>query len=468
MNPSDFVISGVGAVSSIGIGREAFSRSLLSGNSGVIRLDDVDPNSPEQVGKDYLSRRYVYRDGDVKLEEKTAVAAPIVDFDPKQFVKPRKALKVMCREIQTAYAASSLAVTDAKLDGHLPAVVSDQADYQAGGKIASDRIGTVFGSEMLYGSPTELSDAFAACIDADGNVDTNLFGPAAVRGITPLWLLKYLPNMPACHIGIVANAHGPNNSITVGDTSGPAAFIEGCGYLKRDVADFMIVSAAGSRLNPTRTMFTEDQPLASLCDPAWRSSRPHACDAEGLVRGEAAGSLILEREQSAIAREAERIAKVLGYASRFVPSAAFKRGEWTADRRADAGRGSTAAILAAMKGALAMAGLTPNDLGAIVGHGFGDPVIDGCEREALLELVPEVPIQLPAGILGHTSAASGMMSLLNACVTIKESRISPVLHADSCRNGLNVDDQARELEKPFVMAIAHTSPGNATAIVLGR
>ncbi|WP_404308857.1 beta-ketoacyl-[acyl-carrier-protein] synthase family protein [Neorhodopirellula lusitana] len=468
MKPTDLVISGVGMVSAIGIGREPFSKSLMSGCSGVVKLDDVDPQSAEQAGMEHLCRQYALVDGEAVLDERTAVAAPIVDFDGKQFVKPRKALKVMCREIQTAYAASSLAISDAQLDGYLPAVSPDEADYEDGGKIANVRIGTVFGSEMLYGPPSELADAFAACIGANGNVDTNRFGGAAVRGITPLWLLKYLPNMPACHVGIVAGAHGPNNTVTVGDTSGPAAFMEGCGYMTRDIADFMIVSAAGSRLNATRALFTEDQPLASVYEPASRSSRPHASDADGFVRGEGAAGLVLERGSTAKARGRKPIAKVLGYASRFIPSSSFKSGERNAEIRPDAGRGSTAAIVAAMRGALQMAGVSADELGAVIGHGFGDPVIDACEREAINEVAADVPVALPASVLGHTSAASGMMGLVSACVVLQANQIPPVEYSKACHAGLNVDDQPRDLTKPFVMAIAHTSPGNATAILLGR
>lgn len=466
MNPSDLVITGVGMVSSIGIGRDAFSQSLLAGRSGMVAMEDIDTLSDEQKNTDYVVRRYRFLDGKVRLDPRTAVTAPIVDFDAKQFVKPRKALKVMCREIQTGYAASQLAVHDAGLDHYLPAELDAEPDYRRGGKIASDRIGTVFGSEMLYGPPAELSDAFAACIDEQGNVDTTPFGAAAMRGITPLWMLKYLPNMPACHFGIVVNAHGPNNTITVGDTSGPAAFIEGCGYLRRDIADVMVVSAVGSRLNATRALFTEDQPLASVCDPIALASRPHARNADGLVRGEAAGSLVLETIESARLRDRRPIATVCGTASRFIPSGSFKTNQRTAAIRPDAGRGSTAAIVAAIEGAMAQAGITAEQVGAVVGHAFGDPIIDACERAAIDQVARDVPLTFPAGLIGHTSAASGMMVLLAACVCTQSQQIPPVPHASLCEKALNVSDQARPLKKPYVIAIAHTSPGNATAVVL--
>lgn len=481
MKSSDLVITGVGMVSSIGVGRQSFTESLLGGVSGVKRLDGETSEENEHV-----TRRYRTVDGEAVLDEETAVVASLVDFDGKDFVKPRKALKVMCREIQTAYAASQLAVQDAGLQPYLPAIPADESQgqpsrvggkgvrpcYTDGGRIQSDRIGTVFGSEMLYGTPEELSDAFHDCLGEDDNFYPSQFGNAAMKRITPLWLLKYLPNMPACHFSIVLNAHGPNNSITVGDTSGQAALIEACGYLKRGIADFMVVSASGSRLNATRALFTEDQPLAKVVEPVSLSSRPHAMDADGLVRGEGAGGVIIERAEMANARGVKPIGKVTGYASRFLPSHAFANNNQNADLRPDAGRGNPVAIVSAMRGAMKEAGVTADQLGAIVGHACGDPVLDACERQAINEVAPETPVILPSSLLGHTGAASGMMGLLAACVTLQSGKISPVPHAEGCVDAsgkmqpLNVSSSVRPLEKRVVLAIAHTSPGNATAVVI--
>ncbi len=475
MNSSDIVITGVGMVSSIGEGRQAFTQSLLSGASGVRHFDEDASMASEDVVLQFRTDN-----GSPKLVKETAVVAALCDFNAKQFVTPRKALKVMSREIQTAYAASQLAVKDAGLQPYLPAELAADSQptqqrvcYTESGKIQSDRIGTVFGSELLYGPPLELSEAYADSVDAAGKFDPSQFGNSAMRHITPLWLLKYLPNMPACHYSIVLNAHGPNNSLTLGDASGAAALIEACGYLHRGIADFLVVSASGTRLNATRASFTEDQPLAKVTEPIERTSRPHAIDADGLVRGEGAGGLVLERAGTAEARGIQPLAQVVGFASRFIGSPAFVSGERTADIRPDAGRGSAAAIIAAMTGAMDAAGLNAADIGAVVGHAVGDPVLDACEREALTRVIPDAPVVLPATLLGHTGAASGMMGILAGCVMLQSGKIPPVPHAEECVSAdnlsekrLNVSDQVRTLEKRVVMVISHTSPGHATAVIL--
>ena len=119
-------------VTSIGVGRQAFTESLMTGKSGIVQMEDVDTLASDQKALAHLARRYQKVDGSIKMEQRTAIAGPVSDFDPKQFVKPRKALKVMCREIQTAYASSQLAVSDAGLDGYLPAELDADPSYQQG------------------------------------------------------------------------------------------------------------------------------------------------------------------------------------------------------------------------------------------------------------------------------------------------------------------------------------------------
>ena len=121
------VITGVGVVSPIGIGTEAYWDSLSQQRSGVELL-------PARAD----------------LDLPACIGAAIKDFDPKQYVKPRKALKVMCREIQTGFSAAGLAVEQAQL-GEV--------------QLAPERLGVVFGSEMLYCEPDEMVDVYRRCMD---------------------------------------------------------------------------------------------------------------------------------------------------------------------------------------------------------------------------------------------------------------------------------------------------------------
>lgn len=461
MPSSDIAITGIGMVTPTGIGRTEFFDAVRRGSSGIKRLTELCPDEhpdawvgPGQIGSEAIKR-----------QPSLAIGAPITGFDAKRFVRPRKALKVMCREIQTSYAASQLAIADAGLGEVFPLDPPSEDSNDDWG-LQAQRVGTVFGSEMLYGRPTELADAFTVCLDEHGGVAQSRFGGAAMHKITPLWLLKYLPNMPACHVGIAIGAHGPNNTLTVGDVSGPAAVMEACGYLSRGIADLMVCSASGSRLNVTRSVFSEDQPQACPVDPLHRSSRPHATDCDGIVRGEAAAGFILESEQSIRQRSRRPIVWIRGGASRFVPADSFLRRDRNASLAPDAGRASSRSMRLAIEAAMRQADVSADRIGLVVAHGMGDPVIDAAEREALLATVPDVPLCLPISTLGHTGAASGMVELATAVLSLVYGVVPPVPHAESCHGGLSVSEQARDLDRPFALVLTHTSAGAATALVL--
>ena len=183
----EVVITGLGAVCPLGVGREAVWASLLAGRSGVRPI-------VEFVGKN-LPFRY---------------AGLIEGFEPKEYVQPRKTLKVMSSEIQAAYSAAMLALQDAGL---------------AKDAVTPERLGVVLGSEMLYGELSELADTYRNCI-VDGVFHHELWAEQVMKNLFPLWMLKYLPNMAACHIGIAIDARGPNNSIVEGGVSSLLAFLE--------------------------------------------------------------------------------------------------------------------------------------------------------------------------------------------------------------------------------------------------
>ena len=151
------VVTGVGVVSPIGIGRDAFVDSLRNGRSSITRWDSGLNSAP---GPFLVSR--------------------VSDFDGKNYIQPRKAIKLMSRELQTAYAASMLAVQEAGIDRS---------------SLEPDRIGTVFGSEMIYGDLEEYSDAIKRSV-VDGSFTSGNWGSEGMRLMNPLWMLKYLPIWP--------------------------------------------------------------------------------------------------------------------------------------------------------------------------------------------------------------------------------------------------------------------------------
>ena len=446
MPQSNAVITGMGIVSAIGIGCDDFFESLLRKKSAVTSLLNRVDDRCEYDGEPEPAGLWV--------------GAPILDFDAKQFVKPRKAMKVMCREIQTAFASSLMAVEAAGLDSFIPATAESV--------LRPSDFGTVFGSEIYYGSPLELSDSIRPCIQENGEIDTSHFGDAAMKQIMPLWMLKYLPNMPACHVGIYLNSHGPNNSIVLGDVSGPSALIEAASCVDRGIAKVVVTGGSGTRIGTTRLNFRADYPMAEAFDPVENSSRPHDPTSTGVVGGEGAAALIIESEEFAKQRGATPFVRLVSYASRFVGAAGMKT-PMRCKETSDTGmRSSSKAIQLAIETAMADAGITERDLGLVVSHGTGDPVADAAERVATQATVPNVPTIATVASIGHTGAGCGSIDLVAGALALHRGTVPPTRYDSRLSPEVKYNDTPSRLEGDYVLCICHNTEGNATAIVLGR
>src|SRR5436305_2475854 len=167
----------------------------------------------------------------------------------------------------------------------------------------------------------------------------------------PLWMLKSLPNMLACHVSILHNAQGPNNTITETDVASLLALGEAYRILGRDQSDFFLVGGGESKLNPLslvrQCLF---QPLSRRNDAPEKASRPFDRGRDGMVLGEGAGVLVVEELEHARRRGAEIYAELVGFGAAF-------------DRKLN-GEGLARAIRAA----LADAGIGPEDVDHVNAH----------------------------------------------------------------------------------------------------
>ena len=192
----------------------------------------------------------------------------------------------MCREIQFGVASASLAIENSGLD--LEAI-----DHE--------RFGVDFGANLMFSPPQVLKDPCWLCVDegdAEFYFKHEQWGTKGLSNLEPLWLLRYLPNMPACHIGIYADARGPSNSITVNEASGNLAVAEAFHVIMRGLADTMIAGTTGTRIHPVKSMHAAlwDILAEHGDDPPETWSRPFDKTRTGEVLAEGACSLILEEE----------------------------------------------------------------------------------------------------------------------------------------------------------------------------
>jgi 3-oxoacyl-[acyl-carrier-protein] synthase II len=437
MNDEDLrevVITGLGVVSPIGIGRDAFNASLRAGRSGIrpIKLFDASGVPVRFAGE-------------------------VTDFDPKLYVRPRKSLKVMAREIQFGFAAADMALQDANLD---PA------------REDPDRFGVVFGAEMIYCELNELESVYRKCISGEPSppaVEGIVGGPfqfsrwaeAAMGEIYPLWLLRNLPNMVACHIAIAHDARGPNNTIGHSDVSSLNAIIEGVRVIQRDAADVMIVGGVGARVNPTSQSYRGHGDLSHRNDEPARACRPFDADRDGLVNGEGAAAFILESRQHAEKRGAPILARIQGYSSTHEPVLPDKPLAGSAARRA-------------LTDSLSRAGLQPSDISHVNAHGLSTIDDDHYEAQAIHEVLGDVPVTAAKSFFGHLGAGCGAVELVAALTALQIGEIPFTLNYEHPDPACPVDVVVGEPRRPLdglirraVVKLSTSRLGYAAALVIG-
>src|SRR5437868_14418180 len=213
------VITGIGISSPLGIGAKAFWENLLAGKSGVRRISAFDPSGfPSQIAGEVPDFK-------------------IGDYVPKSY---RKAAKVMARDIELAVVAADDAFKDAGIQSKA---------YTETPTLVSERFGCNIGAGLINCELNELTAAMH--VARDGNkLDLQKWGREGMASLTPLWLLKYLPNMLACHVTIIHQLKGPSNTITCADASSHLAIGEAFRTIQRGKADLAICGGAESKVNP--------------------------------------------------------------------------------------------------------------------------------------------------------------------------------------------------------------------------
>jgi 3-oxoacyl-[acyl-carrier-protein] synthase II len=413
------VITGVGVLSPIGLDAAAFWRSLQEGRSGVRPIQAFDASA--------LPVRF---------------AGEIPDFDAKDFVekKDRRSLKMMARTIQLAVAAAQLALNDAAVDK---------------AKLAPERFGVEFGAGLIAAELPELADACRVSANCQpGRVDLEKWGAEGLPVIQPLWMLKYLPNMLACHVSILHDARGPNNSITEGDASSLLAVGEAYRILTRDQADFFLVGGAESKLNPlslVRQCLFET--LSRRNDAPEKACRPFERDRDGLVVGEGAGVFALEELGHARRRGARIYAEVVGVGSAFSPELK--------------GDGLARAARAAMNDV----GVGLEEVDHVNAHGLGSRASDEWEARNLQAVFgPNTPVLAVKSYIGNLGAGGGTTEMAASVLGLHHGLIPATLNYDRPDPACPVAVAAapRLAARPYVVKVGFTQMGQCAAVVIRK
>ncbi len=389
------VVTGLGVATPIGLGIETFWDALVQRQSGLRRIQTFDPSGqPSQI------------------------AGELPDFSLRDFIPKgyRKSVKVMSRDIEIAVACAYHAVTDAGLKTKC---VVERGEAQGEPNIDSRRFGANIGAGLICADLTELAGALNTAVDEQDRFSLTHWGTEGMSNLTPLWLLKFLPNMLACHVTIVHDAQALSNTITCAEASSHLAIGEAFRTIARGDVDVSVCGGAESKINPMsmarpqlwNRLTTDDN------DNPETASRPFGAKRRGMVAAEGGGLVILEALDHAKARGARIYAEMVGF------GAAADVHSWS--KPDPAGRGMSLAL----KNALADAGTTKASIDLVTPFGTATIEHDAAEmtawNDAFGAKLAEISALTTRGSVGNNGAGAGAIDFAATVMALYRNTIPP-------------------------------------------
>lgn len=443
------VISGLGAISPHGIGTQPFWNGLLEGKSSTAKLTRFSADAfPSQVA------------GEIPAFKTT-------EYVPKSY---RKATKIMARDIELAVVAADQAIRDAKLvsKGLAEMLPKEKLEAEGWHKFEPERMGCNIGAGLICADLDELAAAMAQCRGPNNTLDLARWGksddPAKTSGmenLTPLWLLKYLPNMLACHVSIIHDTQGPSNTITCGQASAGLALAEAARTIQRGNADMALVGGCESKINPMAIMrlcLLRRLTNASNDNPA-AACKPYDKTASGAVLAEGGAVLVLEEYEHAKKRGATIYAEVVGLAS----SANASPGIIEPD---DSGEAPAVALKKAMKNA----GIGADQVDLFVPPGSSEPRWDKADAKTFAAVFnpAKTTIFAARGGIGDCGAGAQALDLAAAALALKHQVVPPTVNVKDPIDNLPVNLQKTEKSLEYAVVLATALAGQNSAVVLKK
>lgn len=411
------VVTGIGAVSPVGIGKEAMWNALLAGNSGASRISQFDP---DEIG----------------LEVK--IAAEVKNFDIGDYFPDKRKIGSMLKEMDRvtlfAMTAAKLALEDSRLD------VKSADD--------ADRVGTFIGTGV-GGLITTTAD----------HIKLMEGGPKKI-GLRSI--IRLMPNAPSGQVAIEFGAKGRAKSDATACASGLDSLFDAYMYIKSNRADVMISGGTEASLNPfSVASFGNMMALSKRNDQPEKASRPFSVDRDGFVIGEGAVILILEELEHALRRNAPIYAEIVGGGASCDATHIVAPDE----------HGAGAAR--AMKEALRDARLDPSQIDYINAHGTSTPLNDVRETLALKTVFGshayKLQISSTKSMVGHLLGAAGAIGCAATALSLQDQKIHPTINLDNPDPACDLDyvpNHARNSKINFGMVEALGFGGHNTVLVL--
>jgi beta-ketoacyl-acyl-carrier-protein synthase II len=407
------VITGLGAISPLGLTVADFWAGLVAGRSGIGPITQFDP-------------------GDMP----TTIAGEVKGFDPTKWINFKEARR-MGRATQMGVVAACEALADAGFDTVLPEDVQDEAGVY---------IGTAYG-------PFDKADE-----------EMQVFAKKGWRGVSPFALSSALTSMPAFHVSLMAQAKGPIGTPINACAAGTQGIVEASEYIRRGHAQVMICGGVeGSIHRYGIAGFSAMRALSTRNDEPERASRPFDQGRDGFILSEGAGLVVLESLDHARARGARIYAEVLGGAS--------SADAYHVAAPDPCGSGA----VRAMKRALRDASVDISEVDYINAHGTSTPLNDATETLAIKTVFGEqaynVPISSTKSMIGHSMGAAGGLEAIACVKTIETGMIHPTVNYETPDPACDLDyvpNTARHAEVNIVLSNSFGLGGNNACLVLAK
>ena len=351
--PRRTVLTGLGVICPIGAGPDALWQSLRAGVPGVHTITHLNPFA---------------------LPSK--MAGEVRNFSAKSLIEKsyRRTLNAMARTVEFGVIGCQLAMQDAGL---------------ARGSVPPERIGVEFASVMGATELDDLGPASTKSLRPDGlGPDMAIWGAEGLNEVPPLWMLKYLPNMPSCHASIIFDIQGPSNTQIPGDTAGAVALGEALRIIRRGAADVMLLGGSEAKVHPlSLSRFNLFAQFSKRNHDPEGAIRPFDRDRDGTAPGEGVAAFTLEDLDHARKRKAKIYGEVVAVGS-------------------GVDRGLKGPGLArVIRTALNAAGIQSRDVDHVNAHGMGTTHGDAFEARGIAEVFGKsVPVFAPLSRFGNLGA----------------------------------------------------------------
>jgi 3-oxoacyl-[acyl-carrier-protein] synthase II len=405
------VVTGIGLVSSVGIGTGASWDALLAGRSGIGRITRFDTAGFS-----------------------TQIAGEVKGFDPLQFVE-KKDVKKMDVFIQYAIAASQFAMDDSGL-AVTPAI--------------ADRVGVFIASGI--GGFSTIEREHRALLEG---------GP---RKISPFFIPSAIINLASGQVSIRFGAKGPNSATCTACSASAHAIGDAFEIIRRNDADVMIAGGSEAAITPMGVGgFGAMRALSTRNDDPARASRPFDRDRDGFIIGEGAGVVILEELEAARARGAKIYAELVGYgmsADAFHITAPSEDGD---------------GAVRVMTQCLKRAGVPPTVVSYVNAHGTSTPYNDKLEtlaiRKAFGDHADRLAVSSTKSMTGHLLGAAGGLEAGITALAVHHQRVPPTINLDNPDPECDLDyvpHTARNLPIEYALSNSFGFGGTNAALLLKR